>query len=145
MASRIGDGDLTAHAPVEGPPETRTLARLDRAEADISVTEPVDVGTVVVGRLDAWRAAGAEIGVVFLGDPPCGGSGVQVMVTPGHLEQVLDKVLSNALAVSPQNATITVRVRAVAYTVMLEVLDEGPGMDDAEKARAFDRFWRGRG
>ena len=25
------------------------------------------------------------------------------------------------------------------------MLDEGPGMSDAEKSRAFDRFWRGQG
>jgi two-component system OmpR family sensor kinase len=25
------------------------------------------------------------------------------------------------------------------------VTDEGPGMSDADKSRAFDRFWRGQG
>ena len=35
------------------------------------------------------------------------------------------------------------RVEADAGEVTLSVLDEGPGMTDAEKSRAFDRFWRG--
>jgi two-component system, OmpR family, sensor kinase len=29
--------------------------------------------------------------------------------------------------------------------VFLSVLDEGPGMSDNDKSRAFDRFWRGKG
>ncbi len=65
--------------------------------------------------------------------------------SPGHLDQVLDNVLSNALEVSPDGATITVSVEQSADEVTLSVLDEGPGMTDAEKSRAFDRLWRGQG
>ncbi|KJS57974.1 sensor histidine kinase, partial [Streptomyces rubellomurinus] len=80
-----------------------------------------------------------------------------VLAGPGGLEQVLDNVLSNALEVSPDGGTITVRITAGAAggshdpggadagTTVLEVLDQGPGMTDAEKSRAFDRFWRGQG
>ena len=56
-----------------------------------------------------------------------------------------DNVLSNALEVSPDGGTITLGVEAAAEEVTLSVLDEGPGMTDAEKSRAFDRFWRGQG
>lgn len=68
-----------------------------------------------------------------------------MLASPGHLDQVLDNVLSNALEVSPDGATITVRVSASPDAVVLSVLDQGPGMSDAEKSRAFDRFWRGQG
>lgn len=54
-------------------------------------------------------------------------------------------MLSNALEVSPDGATITVLVESRGDEVVLSVLDEGPGMSDAEKSRAFDRFWRGQG
>jgi two-component system, OmpR family, sensor kinase len=60
------------------------------------------------------------------------------------MEQVLDNVLSNALAVSPDGATVGVDVQASRGAVVVEVQDEGPGMSADEKARAFDRFWRGR-
>lgn len=40
---------------------------------------------------------------------------------------------------------ITVKVAVRPDEVVLSVLDQGPGMSDAEKARAFDRFWRGQG
>jgi signal transduction histidine kinase len=68
-----------------------------------------------------------------------------VLASPGHPDQMLDNVLSNALEVSPDGATITVRVEPRGEVVEVSVLDEGPGMTDGEKSRAFDRFWRGRG
>lgn len=68
-----------------------------------------------------------------------------MLASPGHLDQVLDNVLSNALEVSPDGGAITVRAESKGDKVVLSVLDEGPGMSDAEKSRAFDRFWRGQG
>ena len=41
--------------------------------------------------------------------------------------------------------TITLLVRVVSPWVELRVRDEGPGLDEQGRGRAFDRFWRGRG
>jgi len=61
------------------------------------------------------------------------------------VEQVLDNFLSNALEVSPTGATIRVTAgRDDDGRVALHVVDQGPGMTDEQRARAFDRFWRGR-
>ncbi|MFJ8476679.1 ATP-binding protein [Kitasatospora sp. NPDC094011] len=252
MASRFGDGDLTARSPVTGPQETRTLARtlnqgaerldtlvaaqrifvadashqlrtpltalrlsldniadgvadgvadayvredveqataevvrmsrlvsgllvLARAEAKVSVPEPLALRGLVEERLGVWRPAAAERGVSVL-LTAAAGPHPQVLAGPGGLEQVLDNVLSNALEVSPDGGTITVRIDAGGPdgrsgsgaggagggsgggsvgsvgssrpgddVVVLEVLDQGPGMSAAEKSRAFDRFWRGQG
>jgi signal transduction histidine kinase len=54
-------------------------------------------------------------------------------------------VLSNALEVSPDNATITVRSFREDCKAVSEILDQGPGMPAADRQRAFGRFWRGRG
>ncbi|MFE7094121.1 ATP-binding protein [Streptomyces erythrochromogenes] len=218
VASRFSDGDLTARSPVEGPQETRTLARtlnragerldtliasqrifvadashqlrtpltalrlsldniadgvddefvredvelataevvrmsrlvngllvLARAEAKESAAEPLSLTDIVEERLSVWRPAADERGVT-IAFPPSADGPPTVLASPGHLDQVLDNVLSNALEVSPDGGTITVRIdpRGVAATV-LSVVDEGPGMTDAEKSRAFDRFWRGQG
>ncbi|MFC7265290.1 sensor histidine kinase [Streptomyces lutosisoli] len=217
MATRFGDGDLTARSPVTGPPETQQLARtlnsgaerldilvasqrifvadashqlrtpltalrlsldniadgveddfvredveqataevvrmsrlvngllvLARAEAKVSATEALPLRELVEDRLAVWRPAAEERGVTIAreGEP---GDRSLVLASPGHLDQVLDNVLSNALEVSPDGSTITVRVQARSDEVVLSVLDQGPGMSDAEKSRAFDRFWRGQG
>ena len=61
-----------------------------------------------------------------------------------RVEQVLDNLLANSFAASPRAATIDVTARHVGDQVELRVSDQGPGLSQEEKARAFDRFWRGR-
>ncbi|MFJ8108833.1 sensor histidine kinase [Streptomyces sp. NPDC096132] len=121
------------------------LLVLARAEAKVTAAEPLPLRTIVDERLTVWRPAADERGVTIA----LRGSGVDdrpsVLASPGHLDQVLDNVLSNALEVSPDGGTITVRMESGAQEVVLSVADEGPGMSDAEKSRAFDRFWRGQG
>ncbi|MFJ6676689.1 sensor histidine kinase [Actinosynnema sp. NPDC091369] len=68
---------------------------------------------------------------------------LRALAGPGHLEQVLDNVLSNALGVSPDHGTITVRSGREAGKAVIEVADRGPGLAAADRQRAFDRFWRG--
>jgi two-component system OmpR family sensor kinase len=114
------------------------LLALARAEADVAHPEPVQVLDVVNERFTAWRAAADERSISLVSE----GFDIRVLATPGHLEQVLDNVLSNALEVSPDGATILVRTTRPG---LVEIIDAGPGLPDAERARAFDRFWRGQG
>ncbi|SMD20816.1 HAMP domain-containing sensor histidine kinase [Lentzea albidocapillata] len=114
------------------------LLALARAEADVPHPEPVQVLDVVTERFTAWRAAADERSISLVSE----GFDIRVLATPGHLEQVLDNVLSNALEVSPDGATILVRTTRPG---LLEVIDAGPGLPEADRARAFDRFWRGLG
>ncbi|MEW2045035.1 HAMP domain-containing sensor histidine kinase [Streptomyces sp. NPDC005476] len=121
------------------------LLVLARAEAKVTAAEPLSLTDIVAERLSVWRPAADERGVTIA----LRGSGVDdrpsVLASPGHLDQVLDNVFSNALEVSPDGGRITVRAESEGDRVVLSVLDEGPGMSDAEKSRAFDRFWRGQG
>ncbi|WP_112271599.1 sensor histidine kinase [Lentzea terrae] len=114
------------------------LLALARAEADVAHPEPVQVLDVVAERFTAWRAAADERSISLVSE----GFDIRVLATPGHLEQVLDNVLSNALEVSPDGGRILVRTTRPG---LLEVIDSGPGLGDADRARAFDRFWRGQG
>ncbi|HSX96689.1 MAG TPA: HAMP domain-containing sensor histidine kinase [Streptomyces sp.] len=120
------------------------LLVLARAEAKVTAAEPLSLREVIRERLDVWRPAADERGVTITLRGSADGRPL-VLASPGHLDQVLDNVLSNALEVSPDGATITVSVETRGDEVVLSVLDEGPGMSDAEKSRAFDRFWRGQG
>jgi two-component system, OmpR family, sensor kinase len=120
------------------------LLVLARAEAKVTAAEPLSLRDVIQERFDVWRPAADERGVTITLGGSADGRPL-VLASPGHLDQVLDNVLSNALEVSPDGATITVRVETRGDEVVLSVLDEGPGMSDAEKSRAFDRFWRGQG
>lgn len=118
------------------------LLTLARAEAAVGTPERIHVATVVHDRFEVWRAVAGERGVDLRAEHTAGGQ--DVLASPGNLEQVLDNVLSNALEVSSDGGTVTVRTRRVDDQVVLEVSDDGPGLPEADRQRAFDRFWRGR-
>ncbi|WP_051124897.1 HAMP domain-containing sensor histidine kinase [Amycolatopsis benzoatilytica] len=56
----------------------------------------------------------------------------------GALERMVLNLLDNAIKFSPAGSTVTVR----SAPGMVSVADEGPGIEEADRAHAFDRFWR---
>jgi signal transduction histidine kinase len=116
-----------------------SLLVLTRAESDRRAADAVDVGTVVADRRDAWSAFAAERGVEIVADTPT----LFVRSVPGRLEQVLDNLISNALDVAPVGSAIGIELRRQDEMAELEVRDGGPGIPAEQRARAFDRFWRG--
>jgi signal transduction histidine kinase len=58
-----------------------------------------------------------------------------VRAAPGRVVQVVDNLVANALEAARSRVVVQVRGNE------LRVVDDGPGMSDDEKARAFDRFW----
>lgn len=115
------------------------LLMLARAERELGSPQPIDVVTVVRDRAAAWEAFADERRVRLSTELP---EVAPASLSPGHLEQVLDNLIANALEVSPPGGTVTLRVVPASDHVLLAVADEGPGMSPEERARAFDRFWR---
>jgi len=66
----------------------------------------------------------------------------EVLGDDARLRQVLGNLMANALQHTPETARITVRVGTVADDVVLEVADEGPGLDPVDSQRVFERFYR---
>lgn len=60
----------------------------------------------------------------------------------GLLEQVVGNVLHNALQYTPDGTPITLGARHEGEACVITVADEGPGFPEAERARAFDKFYR---
>ena len=125
------------------------MARLDESAA---VREQVDLDRVCAERHRAWAPMFEQHGVqlVLLGD-----YGGPVLALPGAVEQILDNLLSNSLRVAPRYSTVSIDLRrpetherrfghrpAGPARVELHVTDEGPGMTEEQRRRAFDRFWR---
>jgi signal transduction histidine kinase len=106
------------------------LLALARADAGAARTAAVDVDAVLADRLLHWDGA-----------TQTGERGLTVRSAPERLGQIVDNLVANALAVSP---SVTVSARRAGPWVELHVVDAGPGLTEEERARAFDRFWRGR-
>jgi signal transduction histidine kinase len=113
------------------------LLAVARVEGSVSRPEPVDVAAVAADRVAAWEpvAREREIGMEMaaVGD-------ARARLGPGHLEQVLDNVLANALEALPDAGRVQVHVGKSDGHVELRVVDNGPGMDEQAKQSAFHRF-----
>ena len=60
----------------------------------------------------------------------------------GRLIQVMVNLLSNSIAYSMENTTITIDVKEVEEDVVIDVKDEGIGINESELGRLFERFYR---
>jgi len=113
------------------------LLAVARAEHAASNPEPLLAADALEERVAAWRPVAAEkdvrLVVAVTGQPV-------VAVTPGHLEQVLDNLLANALEATPSGGTVTVSAAAAGPRVRLRVADTGPGMTAEQRSHAFHRF-----
>ena len=66
----------------------------------------------------------------------------EVIGDEARLRQVLANLVANALRHTPETARITLRVGTIGGKAVLEVADEGPGMEAADAQRVFERFYR---
>lgn len=112
------------------------LLALARLENSATTPEPVDLDTVITDRAAMWEPLAAEQYVALA---ITGRAAGRVWAIPGALEQIIDNLVANALRVSPPGTTVTIHR---APGTGLHVIDQGPGMTEADRARAFDRFWR---
>lgn len=118
-----------------------SLLALARADSGGEPATVFDVVDVVRERVETWRAGAAERGIqLVLGE----GRAPLVRAGAGRVAQVLDNLLANALAATPAGGVVTAAVRGAGACVEVRVTDSGVGMSTEQKARAFDRFWRGR-
>lgn len=112
------------------------LARLDEAAPG---------GDAVFDLVPLARAVAAEAA------EPRAGRGARVTFVPADasacvrgdrdaMTRVVENLLDNALRFSPPEGCVRVVVESRGGHVLLSVLDEGPGIPDAEKRVVFDRF-----
>jgi PAS domain S-box-containing protein len=62
---------------------------------------------------------------------------------PIRLRQVLDNVIGNAIKYSHDRSEIFISIHAEDDQVILQVKDQGPGIDPADQPHIFDKFYRG--
>jgi two-component system OmpR family sensor kinase len=111
------------------------LARFDEGiPLQIVPTELVGLGAEAV---QTASTVGPRWPVRFTASHP-----VEVMGDPLRLRQVVDNLLANVRAHTPEGTTATVRVDQQGQMAEIVVSDTGPGMPSDEAARVFERFYR---
>lgn len=66
----------------------------------------------------------------------------RAMADPTLLERALLNLLDNAAKYAPQGGNIDVSLSATTGSVVIEVSDEGPGLDPSDLPHIFDKFYR---
>ncbi|MHC3470984.1 sensor histidine kinase [Streptomyces sp. 7R007] len=114
------------------------LLAVARAEQATPRPTAVRVDDVVAERVAAWSPVAEERDVRLTA--VSAGRAQTVALGSGHLEQILDNLIANAVEAVPVGGSVTVDRRAAGDRVRLSVQDDGPGMTDTAKAVAFRRF-----
>ena len=119
------------------------LARLEGAAIPES-PQRVDVMHAARQAIDD-ASAGVGQGVASSGprvELQAASSAASLAVPETLLVSALRNLLDNALRHSPRPGSVVLRIERLPGRVAFCVLDEGPGMTDAERAQAAQRFWR---
>jgi len=72
------------------------------------------------------------------------GSKLYVLGVEGKLEQILANLLDNAISFSPSNSNILIVCNVQKEKVQLVIADEGPGFDEKNIDKVFNRFYSNR-
>ncbi|MGH2412026.1 MAG: sensor histidine kinase [Chloroflexota bacterium] len=125
-------------------------AHLARLVDDLSLLARADSGAVVIAyeRVDLPALIRETVsGVELVAEE--GGTRLEVRTEnlwirgdPGRLRQLLLILLDNALKHAPESETVAVTARRQGGHVVVSVRDQGPGIDQRDLPRLFDRFYR---
>lgn len=115
------------------------LSRLDPREG-LPDTTRVDLNAlsqeVIADQIDFAIARDIDLGLDAPDTPvPVEGSAL-------YLHLLLRNLIDNALRYTPPGGEVTLTLEPLAGRTVVKVIDSGPGLDDAQKERVFERFYR---
>jgi len=102
--------------------------------------KPVALEALVDKVLHAHRLAAAGRSIRFQKVLPP----VQIEGDPEKLRVVIDNLVTNAIKFSPKEGVVRVLLKSESGNAVLDVIDEGHGVPEAERERIFDAFYRGK-
>ena len=144
------DPETTGHELAGALDELARLSRLvdgllavARAENVVPVPTAVDVAEVARERVVAWHPVADDRGITLEARETSSGrarASVLAWIGEGHLDQVLDNLVANALDALSAGGHIAVTAAATTAGAQITVVDDGPGMSAEDRERAFLRF-----
>ncbi|HVA04828.1 MAG TPA: HAMP domain-containing sensor histidine kinase [Acidimicrobiales bacterium] len=112
------------------------LARLDQGRP--LTREPVDLCQVVAHAVDSIRINNTGRPITLDQD-----GSIVVQGDAARLRQIVDNLLQNAVVHTPPATPVHVKVGRDGPNAVVQVADEGPGLEAEQAVHVFDRFYRG--
>ncbi|MGX1193760.1 sensor histidine kinase [Metabacillus sp. SLBN-84] len=113
------------------------LASLDRDE-DIMKRKPFNVGEQMKELVKSYQWQMGEKGITLGFTLP----NVEIVGDPSLLHTVWDNLLTNAIKYNKSNGSIDISIEEKEKSVLVTFEDTGIGLNDEEKEKIFDRFYR---
>jgi two-component system OmpR family sensor kinase len=110
------------------------LARLD--EGRPLERKPVRLDELVTEAVETAQAVDPERPIELAAEP------VTALGDRERLRQVIDNLLGNARSHTPPGTHVRVSVGRNTHDAVIEVADDGPGMNGEQAERVFERFYR---
>jgi signal transduction histidine kinase len=101
--------------------------------------QPVALDRIAADALVAVRPYAGELGIRLTAEL----RPAMVRGVPTALRRVVDALVDNAISYSPPGGQVAVRVHPAGSDVVLEVADQGAGLDQLAVGRLFERFAHG--
>jgi signal transduction histidine kinase len=113
------------------------LLTVARAENVVPVPTTVNVAEVASERVVAWHPVADDRSIVLVA---ASAKPVLAWIGEGHLEQILDNLIANALDALSPGHMVRLTTTPTATGARITVSDNGPGMSAEDRERAFLRF-----
>ena len=113
------------------------LARLEAREFNLR-PESVDLAAHIHEQAEEHRVRAEKLGVRFEAHIQPVGS---VFIDPDRVAQVVGNLVDNALRYTPEQGAVRLTMTGTARQVVFEVADTGPGIDEDDLPRVFERLY----
>jgi PAS domain S-box-containing protein len=120
----------------------RQAGRLDEIVREVLAMVSIDAGTLIAARQELGLRAevGRALAAMDLDHLPVGGPDARVLFHPGHLQQIVVNLLSNAAKYG--GGATGVEILCTGTRVQVAVEDNGPGVPDEFRPHLFERMSR---
>ncbi|MCW2920590.1 MAG: hypothetical protein JWL76_464 [Thermoleophilia bacterium] len=120
--------------------DLRVTSDLDGDAPLLLDTQPVEVERALLDSIDYWQrrpASAPRLRIKVASDIPA------IAADPRRLQQVLVNLVDNACKYGGINGTVTLTATSDdPGRVRIDIVDEGPGLNEQDRERAFEQFFR---
>jgi PAS domain S-box-containing protein len=118
------------------------ISRIESGRVELSL-QPIDIQTVVTNIIEDLRIRSDQDNKAMTISTDIPANIPRVMADPERFRQIMDNLLSNAYAYTPEKGQIIIRARQVNSHIQVDVQDTGIGISPEDHDRVFERFYRG--